>query len=435
MSVAITAGLVFLFILFFLFGAPLFTIIGGGAVLLFYLFAHQSMATPIVEMCRLANAPGIIAIPLFIFAGFIYAESKSSTRMINLSNAMLGWLPGGLTVAAVVVSTVFTAMTGASGVTIIAIGGILLPALIREGYSRSFSLGFIIAAGSSGVLFAPSLPIIIYGMIAKTNITELFLACLIPGLLIVGLLILYGIFYGARHHIPTTPFSKEVLIRATWEAKWLIPLPFFVVGGIYGGIITVSEAASVTVSYALFTECFIYQEIPFKKLFQLTVHSMVTVGALLLVLGAALGLTNFLVDQKIPQLIMTIISDHIGSKTAFVMVLNIFLLIVGCMMDMFSAIVVVVPLIAPVAETFNMDPIHLGVLFLANLELGYLTPPVGVNLFVASLRFNVSVMQLYRVVIPALIILFLALLIISYWPQLSLFLLDVTGQRMILLEI
>lgn len=337
--------------------------------------------------------------------------------------------------ATVVVSTVFTAMTGASGVTIIAIGGILLPALIREGYSRSFSLGFIIAAGSSGVLFAPSLPIIIYGMIAKVNITELFLACLVPGLLIVLLLILYGIYYGVRNDIPTTPFSRDTLVTALLEAKWLIPLPFFVVGGIYGGIITVSEAASLTVVYALFTECIVYREIPFPNLFLLTIRSMVTVGALLVVLGTALGLTNFLVDQRIPQVIMEFISTHITTKIVFIMVLNIFLLIVGCMMDMFSAIVVVVPLIAPVAASFNMDPIHLGVLFLANLELGYLTPPVGVNLFVASLRFNVSVMRLYRVVIPALLLLVFALLIISYWSQLSLFLLDITGQRMILLEI
>ncbi len=435
MSLVFTFSIAILFVLAFLFGAPLFTIIGGAAVLLFKLLNNQSMATPIVEMCRLANAPGIIAIPLFIFAGFIYAESKSSSRMINLSNAMLGWLPGGLAVAAVLVSTVFTAMTGASGVTIIAVGGILLPALIKEGYDKSFALGFIIAAGSSGVLFAPSLPIIIYGMISKTNITDLFLACLVPGLLIVFLLIVYGIFHGVKNKIPTTRFSLKKLVESAFEAKWLIPMPFFVVGGIYGGFITVSEAASVTVTYALVTECLIYREISFQNLVKLVIHSMVTVGALLIVLGAALGLTNYLVDQRIPQIIMEFLSSHIGSKLVFIMVLNIFLLIVGCMMDMFSAIVVVLPLIAPVAAGFNIDPIHLGVLFLANLELGYLTPPVGVNLFVASLRFNVSVMQLYRVVIPALIILLIALLIISYCPQLSLGLLDMTGARTMVLEI
>ncbi len=435
MGLIIAVGLVALFIIAFLFGAPLYTIIGGGAVLLFNLASGQSMAAPIVEMCRLANAPGMIAIPLFIFAGFIYAESNASIRMINLSNAMLGWIPGGLAVAAVVVSTVFTAMTGASGVTIIAVGGILLPALIKEGYSKSFSLGFIIASGSSGVLFAPSLPIIIYGMISSTNITDLFLACLLPGLLIVALLIAYGIVYGVRNRIATTPFTFQKLMESIWEAKWLIPLPVFVVGGIYGGIITVSEAASVTVVYAIFTECIIYREIPFNKLIKTTVHSMVTVGALLIVLGAALGLTNFLVDQKVPQLIMDIIGSQITNKIVFIMILNIFLLIVGCMMDMFSAIVVVVPLIAPIASTFGIDPIHLGVLFLANLELGYLTPPVGVNLFVASLRFKVPVMKLYRIVIPTLLLLLAALLIISYWPKLSMYLLDLTGQRTILLEI
>ncbi len=416
-------------------GAPLFTIIGGAAMLLFYFVAEGSMSAVIVEMSRLANAPGIIAIPLFIFAGFIFAESKASNRMIKLSDALLGWLPGGLAVVTAIVCTVFTAMTGGAGVTIIACGGLLLPALIKNKYSEDFSLGYVTSSASSGVLFVPSLPIIIYGMVAQTDISQLFIAGIIPGLFIVALLAAYGIFYGLKNNLQTTPFSMKGLMNALWDIKWMVPLPFVVIGGIYTGIITVSEAASVSVVYALITECLIYREIPLKNLVNISINSMVTVGAILVVLGTALGLTNFLVDQEVPQLVMKFIVDNISSKIAFLLILNVFLLVVGCIMDIFSAIVVVVPLIAPVAEEFGIDPVHLGIIFLANLQIGYITPPVGMNLFIASLRFNVSVVRLYRVVIPALILFLIALLIISYWPQFSLFLLELSGQRAPLLEI
>ncbi|MFP4477142.1 MAG: TRAP transporter large permease [Desulfatibacillaceae bacterium] len=422
---------VLLFIVAILVGSPLFTIIGGAAVVLFKFFTEPAVPTSaiIIEMGRLANAPGITAIPLFIFAGYIFAESKASSRLIKMSNACLGWLPGGLAAVTVIVSSIFTAMTGASGITIIACGGILLPALIKDGYNKDFSLGVVTASGSSGVLFVPSLPIIIYGMVSRTDITELFMACMIPGLLIVACLGGYGVYYGVRNRIPTQKFSFRTLAEAVWEAKWELPLPFIVIFGIYGGVITVGEAAAVAATYALVSECLIYREISFSQLLRIVVDSMITVGAILVVLGTALGLTNYLVDQEVPQKILEIVEQAIDSKIVFLLALNLFLLVVGCLMDIFSAIVVVVPLIAPVAVAFGIDPVHLGVIFLANLEIGYLTPPVGINLFISSLRFDESVMRLYRVVIPFLLLLVIALLIISYWPALSLTLVELLSDK------
>jgi len=429
MDIILTIVLIALVVGAILCGAPLFSIIGGAAVLLFKFVAEGSMSATIVEMYRLANAPGIIAIPLFIFAGYVFAESNSSKRLIKFSDALLGWLPGGLAVVTVLVSTIFTAMTGGSGITIIACGGILLPALIQNKYDEDFSLGYITSVASSGVLFIPSLPIIIYGMVAQIDITQFFIAATIPALIIMIVLVVYGIYYGARHKIPTTPFSIRNVVTSLWEIKWVVPLPVIVIGGIYGGLITVGEAASVTVVYAMISECLIYQEIGLKKLFEIAINSMITVGAILVVLGTALGLTNFLVDQEVPQKLMEFIMQTIHNKYVFLFCLNIFLLIVGCIMDIFSAIVVVVPLIAPVASEFSIDPFHLGVIFLANLTIGYITPPVGMNLFISSLRFGIPVMRLYRVVVPCLIILLIALLLITYIPQMSLFLLDFFGLR------
>lgn len=427
-------GLIVLFIAAILLGAPLFAIIGGGAVVLFGLVAGESITVPIIEMWRLANAPGFVAIPLFIFAGYLFAESKTTERLIRFSDALIGWLPGGLTIVTVVVCTVFTAITGASGITILACGGMLLPALTSNRYNERFSLGLLTAAGSSGILFVPSLPILIYGVVAGVDITQLFIAGIIPGLIIVGLLAGYGVIYGVRHRVPVTPFSVQGLGTSLWAIKWILPLPIIVIGGIYSGIITVTEAASVTAVYALVTECVIYRDISLDRLIHIAIESMIMVSAILIVLAAALGLTNFLVDMEVPQRLVGFLTAHIENKIVFLVLLNGFLLIVGCLMDIFSAIIIVVPLIAPVAETFGIDPVHLAIIFLANLEIGYLTPPVGVNLFIASLRFDIQILKLYRVVLPFLLLLVAALLLISYVPELSLWLIEVSGKRMPVLQ-
>ncbi|MFZ5562765.1 MAG: TRAP transporter large permease [Thermodesulfobacteriota bacterium] len=434
METLVTIAIALVFVAAVLTGAPLFAIIGGGAVLLFGLVAGESISVPVIEMCRLANAPGFIAIPLFIFAGYLFAESRSPDRLIRFSEALVGWIPGGLAIVTVAACTVFTAITGASGITILACGGLLLPALVNNRYSESFSLGLITASGSSGVLWVPSLPILIYGMIAGVDITELFIAGVLPGALIVCLLAGFGVASGIRRRVPTIPFSLARLGKTLWEIKWIAPLPFVVIGGIYSGIITVGEAASVTAVYALVTECLIYREIPLSKLVAITIDSMVMVSAILIVLAVALGLTNFLVDVQVPQKLVGLISDHVSSRIVFLLLLNIFLLVVGCLMDIFSAIVIVVPLVAPVAETFNIDPVHLAIIFLANLEIGYLTPPVGINLFISSLRFDIPIVRLYRMVVPFLILLVAALLIISYLPALSLWLVELSGKRVPVLQ-
>jgi len=435
MEILLTPGLVIVFLMAILLGAPLFAIIGGGALILFSLVAGESLVVPIIEMWRLANAPGFVAIPLFIFAGYLFAESNASSRLIKASDALIGWLPGGLAIVTVVVCTIFTAITGASGITIIAVGGILLPALTANQYGRKFSLGLITASGSSGVLFLPSLPILIYGMVASVDITELFIAGVIPGLLIICILSGYGVVCGITNKVPVTPFSLKRLTVSLWEIKWIIPLPVIVIGGIYSGIITVGEAASVTAVYALITECLIYREITLDKLISLSIHSMIMVSSILIVLAAALGLTNFLVDVEVPQKLVIFITAHISSKVVFLLILNGFLLIVGCLMDIFSAIIIVVPLIAPVATQFDIDPVHLGIIFLANLEIGYLTPPVGVNLFISSLRFDTTIIQLYRVVLPFLLLLVLALILITYIPELSLWLVEMSGKRVPVIQL
>ncbi|WDP92813.1 MAG: TRAP transporter large permease subunit [Desulfobacter sp.] len=435
MSPLPAAALILLFMAALACGTPVFAVIGGGAALLFALVSDVSTANVIIEMNRLANAPGIVAVPLFIFTGFLLSESNASHRLIRLSNAMFGWIPGGAAVVAVLVCTVFTALTGGSGITIVAVGGVLMPSLVRQGYGRKFSTGIITASGSSGVLFVPSLAVIIYGMVTGTDIGNLFLAGVLPGALIISFLSGFGMVYGICRRVPVQPFCLGELKASIREIKWMVPLPFLILIGIYGGLISVAEAACVSAVYALVTECTIYREIKGSQLGEVAVKSMVMVGAILIILGTALALTNFMVDRQIPQKIMAGIISRIPDKVVFLLMLNLFLLIVGCLMDIFSAIVVVAPLIAPAAEVFDIDPVHLGIIFLANLEVGYLTPPVGINLFIANLRFNIPVVQLYKTVIPFLLLLVAALLLISYLPDISLFLLEITGRRELLLEI
>ncbi len=428
--------LIVLVVLFLvLVGTPLFAVVGGAAMFCFAFISDIRMAVVIGEMWKIANAPGIVAIPLFVFAGYIFAESNTSQRLVNLSRSILGWLPGGLGIVTVIACTIFTAMTGASGITIVAIGGLLMPALMSENYGEDFSLGLVTSGGTIGVLFIPSLPIIIYGLIGRADISQLFTAGIIPGLLIVFMLSLYLGYYGVKNKTPKIPFSFKQLMSGLNAAKWELPIVVIVIGGIYGAIITVGEAATVTAVYAVIIECFVYREISISKLIDIVLESMKMVGAILIIMGCALGFTNYLVDQHVPQTIMEIMQQHVSSKLVFLLGLNVFLLVVGCLLDVFSAIIVVVPLIVPVALSYGIDPIHLGIIFLTNLSVGYLTPPVGMNLFVASLRFKVPILKLYVYVLPFLLIFLLALVLVTYVPWLSLFLIDLFGQRPPLLEL
>ncbi len=415
-------------ILLALLGAPLFSIIAAIALLSFYFLGIDTSAV-IVEMYRLTSAPTLIAIPLFTFAGYVLAESNAPKRLVNLSRALFGWMPGGLAIVVLVTCAFFTAFTGASGVTIVAIGGLLYPMLRKEGYPEKFSLGLITSSGSLGLLFPPSLPIILYAVVAKINVDQLFLAGIIPGFLLIILLSIYSTQKGIKSAVPTTPFHWNNLWLALKEASWEIPLPFIIVGGIYGGLFTATESAAVTAFYALIIEVFVYRDLHlFKDIPKIIKESMVLVGGILVILGTALGLTNYLIDEQVPMKILNFMQTFISSKILFLMMLNVLLLIVGCMMDIFSAIIVVVPLIVPIAREFGVDPIHLGVIFLTNLEIGYLTPPVGLNLFISSFRFEKPILQLYRASLPFLVILIIALLIITYVPGLSLALTRLIGR-------
>lgn len=416
-----------LLLLLALLGTPLFIIISAIALLCFSSQGIDSSAI-IIELYRLANAPALLAIPLFTFAGYILSESNTPKRLVNLSRAFFGWLPGGLAVVALVSCALFTAFMGASGVTIVALGGLLLPTLLKEKYPEKFSLGLLTSSGSLGLLFPPSLPIILYGLVAKINIEDLFLAGLIPGILMVVLLTLYSIFIGKRIRLPAVPFSWANLGRSLKDAAWEVPLPFLVIGGIYGGLFTVTEAAVVTVVYVLVVEVFIYRDLNlFRDVPRIVRESMLLVGGILIILGSALGLTNYLIDAQIPAKILLVMQENVHSKVMFLLMLNLFLLITGCMLDIFSAIIVIVPLIVPVALNFGINPIHLGIIFLANLEIGYATPPVGINLFIASFRFNKPILRLYLAAIPFLIILLICLIIITYCPDLSLWLVEKAG--------
>jgi tripartite ATP-independent transporter DctM subunit len=416
-----------LFIVFALFGEPLFIIMGGLGLLLWYLTTpiDGSLLSMLIDMKRLTSQDIFIAIPLFTFCGYILSESNTPARMTNLVRSLLGWAYGGLAIVTLVTCAFFSAFTGASGVTIIALGGFLYPILINEKYPEHFSLGLVSCTGGLGLLFPPSLPIILYGIVSKTSIDDLFIAALVPGMFMITMLSVYAIIRGKLSNVPTKEFNFREAISALWEVRWEIPFPFIIIIGIYGGLVTASQASALVAFYAILIECFIYKDISFTKDLPLIMkESMVMVGGILIILASAMGLTAFLIDMNIPDIILSAMKQFITNKYWFLFVLNLFLLLVGCMMDIFSAIIVVVPLIIPIATAFDIHPVHLGIIFLMNLEIGYMTPPVGINLFISSFRFNKPVVTLYRSVLPFLFILFLCLLVITYCPFLSLWLLD-----------
>ena len=409
-------------VLFMLIGVPVFVVICGLAVYLFFI-SGIDLSAIIIEMHRMATTPVLVAIPLFTFAGYLLSESGAPKRLIRLSNAVLGWLPGGLAVIALISCAVFTALTGATGLTIIALGGILLPAMTRGKYPEVFSLGLLTTSGTLGLLFPPSLPLILYAIVAKVRIDQLFIAGIIPGILLVVLLSVFSISRAVQKNIPKTRFQISEVSSAVKEALWELPLPLVVLGGIYSGKFAVSEAAAITAVYVLIVEVIIYRDIGWKDLPEIMKKSMVLVGAVLIILGAAMGLTNYLIDAEIPMQMLEFFKLHIESKMLFLIVLNLFLLAVGCTMGIFSALVVVVPLLSPMAQAYGIDPIHLGIIFLANLEIGASIPPLGINLFIASIRLERPVLKLYVASLPFIAILLIALALITYIPWLSLVLL------------
>lgn len=411
-------------VLLALLGAPLFLVISALALISFH-SVDIDLSVVVIEMSRLAETPLLLSLPLFIFAGTLLSESHAPERILMLSRVFLGWLPGGLAVVSLAVCAIFTAFTGASGVTIFALGGLLLPALVKDGYNERFSMGLITSSGSLGLLFPPSLPIIIYGVVSETRIDHLFLAGILPGVLMLVLLMGYSVRKGPKQD--NQGFSRKEALHALRTAAWELPLPFIILGGIYGGFFVASEAAAVTCFYVLIVEVLIYRDISISSLPRIMAKSMVLFGGILVILAASMASTNYLVDQEVPTRIFEFISAYIDSKYTFLLLLNVFLLIVGAMLDIFSALVLVVPLILPIAQAYGVDPIHLGIIFLTNLQIGYCTPPVGLNLFLASYRFDKPIVELYRSTLPFLGLLLITLVIITYFPWLSGILIELFG--------
>ncbi len=409
-------------LLLMLFGAPIFVVISGFALYLFYT-SQIDLSAVIIEMHRMATTPLLVAIPLFTFAGYLLSESKAPKRLIRLSDAMLGWLPGGLSIIALITCAIFTALTGATGLTIIALGGILLPAMVRGKYPEIFSLGLLTTSGTLGLLFPPSLPLIIYAIVAKVRIDQLFIAGILPGILLLILLSVFNVHRSIRAEVPKTDFQIQEMYNALKAAIWELPLPFIVLGGIYSGYFAVSEAAAATAVYVLLVEVVIYRDIRWRELPEIMKKSMVLVGTILIIFGAAMALTNYLIDDQIPMKILGFFKTHIENRYLFLVVLNLFLLAAGCTMGIFSALLVVVPMLTPLAHAYGIHPIHLGIIFLTNLEIGASLPPLGINLFIASIRFEKPVLRLYVASLPFIAILLAALAIITYLPWLSLALL------------
>ncbi len=410
---------VLILIVLALVGMPLFAVLGAGGLFASYASELDPIGL-IIELYRLASQPNLIAIPLFTFAGMTLAAGGGTTRLINLFNALLGWMPGGLAIVTIVSCSFFTAFTGASGVTIIALGGLLYPLFIQAHYDKRFCLGLLTTSGSLGLLFPPSLAILLYGIVSGVSIDELFLAGIIPGFILLLMLSVYSFISACKIDITRHDFSFSKMLLAVKEGIWEIILPFFIIIGIFGGYVTISEVAALTAAYVLFIEIVIFKKIHlFQDLPKILIDTVKLVGSILIILGVAMGLTNLLIDSQLPMKLLDVMEKYIDSPLHFLMVLNVFLLIVGAMMDIFSAIVVVVPLIVPLAMRYNIDPVHLGIIFLANLEIGYMTPPIGINLFIASQRFGKSIVTVFRSTFPFLMIMLIWLILITYLPLLT----------------
>lgn len=420
---------VVLLVLLALIGAPLFAIILAAAALGYYTLGLD-LSVLHIDMYQVSTSVVLMALPLFTFAGFLLSESKTADRMLRLSQAAFGWMPGGMAFVALVACAFFTALTGGSGVTIVALGGLLLPALTKVGYGEKFSTGLLTTSGSLGLLLVPSVPLLIYGIIAQqmaqqlampsVEIVDLYLAGIGPAILMVVLLYAYSVWAMRKTPVPRQAFNWAELRGALWQARWELPLPFVVLGGIFSGLLVINEAAAITALYVLVAQVLLYREIPLRALPRIMRESMIMVGGILLILGVAMSFTGYLVYAGVPEQLFAFIQEHVSSKLMFLILLNIVLLVLGAVLDIFAALVIMVPLILPVAIGYDIDPVHLGIIFVANMQIGYFTPPVGMNLFIASYRFKKPISELYKATIPFMLVLLVALLVITYVPQLSL---------------
>lgn len=410
---------------FALFGGALFILLGGASII-GYAIEGEPLSQILIDINRITRNSTILIIPLFTFAGFVIAEGKAPQRLVAFARASVGWLPGGIAVVVLGTCAFFTTFTGASGVTIIALGGLVYP-ILRQSYSDRFSLGLITASGSIGLLFPPSIPLILYAIIAQVPIAAMLFAGIIPGMLILFILSVYCCGWSVFKRTETTPFKLSIFLTTLWEGKWELLLPFLVLGGIITGVVSLDEVAALTVIYVCIVEICIHRSISLKILPRIVKESMILVGAILIILGIALGLANYLITLEVPDIVLNWIQSLTDNWVITLIGLNIFLLIVGCLMDIFSAIVIIVPLLIPIADVLGIDKVHLGIIVITNLEIGYLTPPIGMNLFISSMKFGKSVVELYRSVLLFIGLLLIALILVTYLPELSLWLPRVLG--------
>ena len=403
------------------FGLPIFILLASLSIFFFlsepseWATNYDLISTISDSAYRIVVSPTLAAIPIFTLAGYILAESNISERLIRFFKASLGWLPGSTVLIVVLLCAFFTALTGGSGVTILALGAILYPILIHDGYSKQFSLGIITTAGSLGLLFPPSLPAIIYSVTAGINPLELFKQALIPAIFLMSIMFFYGLYKRPKSKTVERFVFKDAFETAK-IAKWEIAIPLLIILSLFSGFATLVESAALLVLYVLTVELYIFKDISFKNLPKIIIDCSTLVGGVLIILGFAMGFTGYLVDAQIPLKILNFVQSTISSKIIFLLALNILLLIVGCLMDVFSAIIVVVPLIAPLATYFGIDPFHLAIIFIANLELGYITPPVGMNLYLSSYRFEKDMPTIYSATLPFFFIRLIGVILITYIP-------------------
>lgn len=415
-------ALSFLILIVAFLGAPLFAILGSLGALYLVNVSEVPIQAIITQVKTLMEAPGIIALPLFTFMGYILGYSKTSERVSSLSNAWLGWLPGGLSLATVAAYTLFSALTGGSAIAVMALGGVYYKALLKSGYDKNFSLGLCTVCGGEGMLFPPSLPVIVIGFVAYQAIDQLYVAALIPGIVCISIFMAYCIVHSLRAKVPSLPFS--------WESAWVslkdvaleAPLPILIICGIYLGWMSVPEVAGVSLAYVLVTQTLIRKEIGRQELAKSAQQAMILTGAIFAIIVSALVFSNFLVDYQIPQKALEFVKRFVESKYTFLILLNIFLVITGCLMDVFSAILVTVPMLLPISEGYGINPLHFCAIFLWNLEIGYSTPPIGFNLFIGAFRFREPIDVLWRAVMPRLAFQVLGLIVITYIPEITLWL-------------
>lgn len=409
-----------------LIGTPLFAIMGGAAELA-WLTHHDPEQRVLRRLASdvfgpyFAGSPIITTIPLFTFVGYVMAESKTPERLVRAATAWLGWMPGGLAIVCVIASAIFTLFTGGSGVTIIAVGGLLLPALRKSGYSEKFSLGLVTTGGSLGLLLPWALPLLVYAMITGLDFQLVNKAVLLPGALVLVLFALYSVYVGVKENIPRQPFVLKEAISAFWEFKWELGVFALLIMSVKSQLAQIDEAAGLVAAYTFAIEVFIYKDLSTKKdLIRIAKGSMALSGAVILILAMANALVNYVGDEHLPNKVLDAMLKVGFDKTwQFLIVMNVFLLVLGMVMDGFSAILVAVPLVLPFAAYFGLGPFHVAIMFVLNLELAFSCPPLGLNLFIASFRFNRPVIGLYRVALPFVGVLAFALLIITYVPKLS----------------